>query len=190
MAAPPMRQPRPNARRPGNADASRDRSMRADHAVVADLDLVVELDALLDDRIVDGAAVDGRVRADLDIRADDDAPDLRNLVPPSVLIGKPEAVGSDDRATVDQRARTDDATGIERHVRLYDGIVRERRVVAQDDVCAEHASLADDRTGADHGEGTDRRGRRRCAQRHRRRRCDARRGGTTPEGCRIDATRA
>jgi hypothetical protein len=46
-----------------------------------DLDLVVELDAVLDHRVVEGTAVDGGVGADLDIVADDDAADLRNLGP-------------------------------------------------------------------------------------------------------------
>src|SRR5689334_17944384 len=39
---------RADVRRARDADASGDRCVRADHAVVADLDLVVELDALLD----------------------------------------------------------------------------------------------------------------------------------------------
>ncbi len=46
------------------------RSVRADAHVVADHDEVVELDALLDHGVVDGAAVDGGVGADLDVGAD------------------------------------------------------------------------------------------------------------------------
>ena len=49
--------------------------------VVADLDLVVELHAVLDHRVVQRAAVDGGVGADLDVVADDHAADLRNLAP-------------------------------------------------------------------------------------------------------------
>src|SRR6185295_15460427 len=63
----------------GNAHAARDRRVRADPAVVSDLDQVVELDVVLDHRVVDRAAIDRRVGADLDVRTDDDAPDLRDL---------------------------------------------------------------------------------------------------------------
>ena len=83
--------------------------MRADDAVVPDLDLVVELDVVLDHRVVDGAAVDRRVRADLDVGADDDAAHLRDLDPAPALLGHAEAVGADDRAAVHDRARADDA---------------------------------------------------------------------------------
>ena len=58
-----------------------------------DLDLVVELDAVLDDRVVDGAAIDRRVRADLDVVADQHAADLRHLEPRAVRGREPEAVG-------------------------------------------------------------------------------------------------
>jgi hypothetical protein len=44
--------------------------VRADAHVVRDLDLVVELHALLDHRVVQRAAVDGGVGADLDVVAD------------------------------------------------------------------------------------------------------------------------
>src|SRR6185295_4463730 len=59
------------------ADAGGHGGGRPDAAVVADLDLVIELHALFEHRVVDGAAVDGRVRADLAIGPDDDAADLR-----------------------------------------------------------------------------------------------------------------
>ena len=74
-------------------------------AVVTDLDLVVELDVVLDHRVVDRPAVDRRVRADLDVGADHDAPDLRNLQPVAVVLGHAEAVGADHRAAVDRCVR-------------------------------------------------------------------------------------
>ena len=46
-----------NARRPGDSHAPGDRRMRTDHAVVPDLDLVIELHALVEHRVADGAAV-------------------------------------------------------------------------------------------------------------------------------------
>ena len=47
--------------------------------VVADLDLIVDLGALADDRVAIAAAVDGGVGADLDVVLDDDAADLDDL---------------------------------------------------------------------------------------------------------------
>ena len=49
--------------------------------VVADLDLVVELHVVLDHRVVDRAAVDRGVGADLAVVADEHAADLRDLAP-------------------------------------------------------------------------------------------------------------
>src|SRR2546430_746869 len=54
----------------GHADAGGERTVGADVHVVPDLDEVVELHTLLDHGIVDGAAVDGGVGADLDVRSD------------------------------------------------------------------------------------------------------------------------
>jgi hypothetical protein len=69
--------------------------VRTDVAVVADLDLIVELDAILDHRVIGGAAVDRGIGTDLYIVADEHAADLRNLVPASVLPREPEAIGTD-----------------------------------------------------------------------------------------------
>src|SRR5258708_7087491 len=69
----------------GDAGARGDRGMRADAYVVADLDLVVELHSLLDHRVVERAAVDGGVRADLDVVADAYGADLRDLQPAPLL---------------------------------------------------------------------------------------------------------
>jgi len=60
--------------------------MRADDAVVRDLDLIVELDVVLDHRVVDRAAIDRRVGADLDIGADHHAAELRDLDPRAALL--------------------------------------------------------------------------------------------------------
>ena len=54
-------------------------AMPADRHIVADLDQIVDLGALADHGIADGAAVDGRIGADLDVVLDDDAADLRHF---------------------------------------------------------------------------------------------------------------
>ena len=66
--------------------------------VVADLDEIVDLGALADHGVADGAAVDGRVGADLDIILDDDPADLRHLAWPSAPMHEAEAVLADARS--------------------------------------------------------------------------------------------
>src|SRR6516164_4397840 len=60
----------------GDAGAGRDRRVRTDAHVVRDHDEIVELDALLDHRVLDGAAIDGGVGANFDVRADAHGADL------------------------------------------------------------------------------------------------------------------
>jgi hypothetical protein len=71
-AAPDLRAARDRGR-------AADDGVRADAHVVRDLHEVVDLDAVLDHGVVDRAAVDGAVRADLDVVADHDASELGHL---------------------------------------------------------------------------------------------------------------
>ena len=66
-------------RRAGDADLRHDHAMLADGDVVGDLHQVVDLRPLPDQRVAAAAAVDRRVGADLDVVADDHAPELRHL---------------------------------------------------------------------------------------------------------------
>src|SRR6202020_2658411 len=62
------------------ADLGDDQAMPSDRAVVSDLDQIVDLGPLADDRIARRAAVDRGVSADLDLVLNNDAPGLRNLL--------------------------------------------------------------------------------------------------------------
>jgi hypothetical protein len=66
--------------------------------VVADLDQVVELDAVLDHGVVERAAVDAGVGADLDVVADAHRAELLDLDPAPLVGREAEAVGADHRA--------------------------------------------------------------------------------------------
>src|SRR3954469_14892316 len=66
-------------RRAGDADLRHDHAMLADGDVVGDLHQVVDLRPLPDQRVAAAAAVDRRVGPDLDVVADDHAPELRHL---------------------------------------------------------------------------------------------------------------
>ena len=72
---------RADDRAAGDADATRHGRMPADAHVVADLDQVVELDAVLDHRVVERAAVDAGVGADLHVVADAHGTELLDLDP-------------------------------------------------------------------------------------------------------------
>src|SRR6185369_13119864 len=92
-----------------------------DHAVVPDLDQVVELDVVPDHGVVDRAAVDRGVRADLDAVADDHAPDLWHAQPPAIVFREPEAVGADHGARVHDRIRADRAAVVDDHAGVDPG---------------------------------------------------------------------
>src|SRR5207302_9856026 len=87
----------------------------ADPHVVADLDLVIELHALLDHRVVDRAAVDRGVGADLDVVADVHAANLGDLDPAALVLGDADAVAADHRAGVNDGVRADRAARIDHH---------------------------------------------------------------------------
>jgi hypothetical protein len=59
---------------------------------MADMHEVIQLAAILDDRIVERSAVDRRIGADLDIVADQHPSDLRNLDPILTIRRKPETI--------------------------------------------------------------------------------------------------
>src|SRR5512139_265221 len=63
----------------GDSDAAGDHRVFTDAAVVPYLHLVVDLDAILDHRVANRATVHRGVGADLDVVADHDGADLRNL---------------------------------------------------------------------------------------------------------------
>ena len=82
----------------GDPGAAGDDRVRADAHVVADLHEVVELDALLDHGVLDGAAIDGGVGADLHIRAHAHGAHLGHLDPRAALGREAEAIPADHHA--------------------------------------------------------------------------------------------
>src|SRR5207245_2531666 len=127
----------------GDAGAAGDRGVGADAHVVADLDLVVELDAFLDHGVVDRAAVDGGVRADLDIVADAHRADLGDLDPAAVVLGDAETVRADDRAGMDDHAFSQTALWVNHDPWVEAAVVADARALAH------HAAGADRDAGAE-----------------------------------------
>src|SRR3954463_7438175 len=131
----------------GNAGAGGNRSVRANAHVVADLDVVVELHAFLEHRIVDRAAIDGGVRADLDIVTDHHAPDLRDLDPSALVGGEAEAVGADYGAGVHDDPRPEHAVRIDDRSRIQAAIVADARALPDHALRADRDTGAESRTG-------------------------------------------
>ena len=103
----------------GNPDAAGDGAVVADHDVMSDLNLVVQLDPVTDDGVFNRAAIDGRVGADFHVIAEHHPTYLGNLQPGAIgLAGEAETVGADndtgmeDGAPADDAARIDGDTGI------------------------------------------------------------------------------
>src|SRR5256885_13879097 len=96
--------------------------MLADVHVVTDLDQVVELDPVLDHRVVQRSAVYAGIGADFHIVADPHATELLDLHPCSVLGSKPEAVRSQHHAGMQQTARPHMAVLANSDARLQHGV--------------------------------------------------------------------
>src|SRR5690606_25016153 len=121
----------------GNTAATGHGGVVADLHVVRDHDLVIQLDAVADQRIGQCPAVDGGVRTDLDVIANGHATDLGNLLPDALLVGEAEALAADHRAGLD------------------DNPLADHHVVIKRDARRQPATLANARTRADHAMGPD-----------------------------------
>src|SRR6266571_5350027 len=91
----------------GDAGLRHDETARADPHVMGDVDEIVDLRARSDHGVVHAAAVDARVRADLDVVPDEAAPHVRDLpVPPAGLAGDvAEPIAAQHRAGVHEIGR-------------------------------------------------------------------------------------
>src|SRR5262249_3142116 len=112
----------------GDARLGDQDAVRPDRHVVTDLHQVVDLGASPDHAPAERGAIDGHVRAQLDVVLDHDAPELRNLDVPAVVLHVPEAVAADDRAAVDHDAVADHGGLADGDVRVADAIVADHRV--------------------------------------------------------------
>src|SRR6185437_2253611 len=127
-------------------------AVTADADVMADLDQVVDLAALANDRVANGAAVDGGTGADFDIVLNNDAADLRDLQMAAAAHHEAEAVLPDLAARMDDDAIADQ--------RVADDGSRADRAVAPDPhLSSDHCGGADDGAAADLGARPDHRAR-------------------------------
>ena len=138
-------------------DAAGKTGLRGDHdvlsdlAIVADVDQVVDLGAASDARDFKGAAVDGRVRANLDVIADFEAPLLGKFF---IMSGCPvanvaEAVAAQHRSRVNDHTVAETGAGVNRDIRI------QLAIAANTDARTNHRACADPTLIADCGAFTD-----------------------------------
>ena len=130
--------------------------MVADADVVSDLAEVVDLDAAGDRRLVQGAAVDARIGADLDVVADPRPPHLRHLDLPLAVEDEAEPVGSDDDPGVQDHAIPHRRAGVEHHARVRDAVGADGRPGADVAAGEDRGARADPGARLDDGPGADR----------------------------------
>src|ERR1700676_3902147 len=85
-------------RAPGNAGLRDDQAMLADGHVVRNLDQVINLRAFADDRRTERSPINGHVRADFHVIANDHVANLRHLAMETAVEHVTEAIRSNDRS--------------------------------------------------------------------------------------------
>src|SRR5204862_7617989 len=130
-----------------------EQAVLADLHPVADLHEVVDLRPLADDRVAERPAVDGRVRADLDVVLDAHPAELRHLVMPPSLGGEAVAVAADHDAAVEDAAPADGRALVDRDERIDRRAVADRAVRLDGDALVDRHAVADRDAVADRGEG-------------------------------------
>ncbi len=128
--------------------------MAADANVVANLDLIVDLGAFADHRVIHGAAIDRGVRADLDIVLDDDTANLDDLQHAAWTGGITETVLPDARTIVDNHIITDER-GKNACAAGNGAIASDLYILPDDDTGPDPRTSTDMGAGADHCERLD-----------------------------------
>ena len=123
-------------------DTAADHRMRANDAVVANLHLIIDLDAVFDDRIVNRTAIDRRTCADFHIRANADSAKLSNFALDAGAISRiAKPIRTDHGRTVHYCARTKPHARIQCHVRPKPDILGNDAVRADVAMRANHRAL-------------------------------------------------
>lgn len=115
----------------GNCGAGSNDAMFADHTVVTNLDLVVELAAIANHRVIERATVNRRTGTNLDIIADKHSADLRNLDPLALIRRETETVGADDYTGMNDGISTNLAAGVDTDIRVQNTAITNANTIAQ-----------------------------------------------------------
>lgn len=116
--------------------------MGTDRHVMGDLDQIVDLGALLDDRLADGGSVDCDIRPKLNVILDRNSAELGNFIMLSLILHIAESVAPDHRAAVNDHPRSDRTAFPDDDVGIQQRIVPDRRIVADKNTGIECHSCA------------------------------------------------
>ena len=139
----------------GETDLSAEDAMLPNYAVVPDLDEVVDLRPLPYPGSAEGCPVYRRIGADLDVIADRDVADLRNLQLLSAFRQIAKSIGSDHGSGMDRDPIPDDGLGIDRHIGKEMTVLAQAHILPKIAACFDDAAFADLAAGGDHGISAD-----------------------------------
>jgi hypothetical protein len=146
--------PRPNPYTSGQPDLAGEDRMRPDHGVVTHLHEIVELAALLDDRITHGGAINTRIGADFHVVPDHHAPNLWDLA--RRTIGQrtvPEAIRSDNSPAMHNNSPAHYDLRIETGVGINDTVITNVAALSDVRTRIDHHTVAETCTPPNHGIG-------------------------------------
>ena len=130
----------PYASTAGNPDLCHQDRMGTDRHVMGDLDQIVDLGALLDDRLTKCGSINRDIRPDLDVILDRDSPKLGNFVMLSLVLHIAESVASNHRAAVNDHPRANRAAFPDHNVGIEQRIISDRCIVADKHTWIEYYS--------------------------------------------------
>ncbi len=144
-----------NAGTAGNTHATRDGGVIADRYVMSNMDQIINLHPITDDGIVESAAIDGRIRADLHVVADHDNANLLQLDPLVAVRGKTETIRTNDSARVNDGSPTDTRTVHDHAMGVEVTVITHFRIGANEDTVTDMNARTNPACRADTGPGTD-----------------------------------
>ena len=147
----------PDRARAGDSGLCGDDGVVSDTNVVANMDKIVDLRSPAYSCLRQSSAVDGCVRADLNVVFEDQSALLRKLdVSASGGIAYiSEAVAAEDRAGVDDDAVAEDGSGIDDDAGIDVAVFADGYAFADDCSLADDGAFTDGRAGGDDGGGCD-----------------------------------
>ena len=146
---------RANACTASDTGTTRHRCMGPHMHVVPNLHQVVELDAVFNDRVIQGAAVNARVGPNFYIVANAHCTQLLNFEPLAAMWGKTEAISPHHDPRMQNAARTNHTVKTHRDLRSQAGVLANARARAHKALRADVGTGFDNGTGFDHGLGAD-----------------------------------
>ncbi|MNX46462.1 hypothetical protein D3C86_770010 [compost metagenome] len=139
----------------GDPDARRHGSVISHLNVVGNLNLVIELHAVTDDRIGQRTAIYSRVHADFNIIADQHTTDLGDFLPDTFFIGKAEAFTAEHCTRLNDNPFADANVVIQGHPRCEPATLTHHAASANEAMRADSRTGCNLRTAFDHHKSAD-----------------------------------